>query len=64
VTRDLVDRGLHAGRLVGDVAQVLGGRGGGRPDVAQGGGTDPSRLNDAIAMVPDLIQEQLRSTNS
>jgi len=38
------------------VATIVGGKGGGRPDLAQGGGTDVSRLDEALARVPDLIQ--------
>ncbi|MEZ6072427.1 MAG: alanine--tRNA ligase [Pirellulales bacterium] len=41
LSRDLVDRGLHAGRWVGDVAKLVGGRGGGRPDMAQAGAKTP-----------------------
>jgi alanyl-tRNA synthetase len=59
VTRDLIDRGLHAGRLVGRIAEVVGGRGGGRPDLAQGGGADASRLPEAMSRVSSFVSEQL-----
>ncbi len=49
VTGDLVARGLHAGRIVNEAARVAGGGGGGRPDMAQAGGRDPSRLAEALA---------------
>ncbi len=49
VTPDLVSRGLHAGKIVKEVASIAGGGGGGRPDMAQAGGKDPSRLADALA---------------
>jgi len=58
VTKDLVKR-LHAGKLVGDVAAKVGGKGGGRPDMAQAGGKDPSALDGALAGVSDWIRQQL-----
>ena len=55
VSKDLTKR-FPAGKLVQEVAPIVGGKGGGRPDLAQGGGTDVSRLDEALARVPDLIQ--------
>jgi alanyl-tRNA synthetase len=54
VTADLVKR-FQAGRLMQEVARAVGGRGGGRPDLAQGGGPDPSKLVDALKLVYDLV---------
>ena len=54
VTPDLTAR-LSAGDLLGKVAALTGGKGGGRPDMAQGGGTDAGKLPEAIAQVPDII---------
>ena len=54
VTKDLTDK-YQAGKILNHVAQQVGGKGGGRPDMAQGGGTDPSGLNSALASVKDLI---------
>ncbi|MCS6978022.1 MAG: alanine--tRNA ligase, partial [Gemmatales bacterium] len=48
VTEDLVKRGLHAGKLVGELAKLVGGAGGGKPTLAQAGGKDPARLSDAL----------------
>ncbi len=59
VTDDLIRRGLHAGKLVGKVAQVVGGGGGGKPTLAQAGGRDPKRLGEALALVPKLVDETL-----
>lgn len=59
VTPDLVARGLKAGAILGEVAQVLGARGGGRPDRAQGGGGDPAKLDAALGAVPGLITRGL-----
>ena len=58
VTRDNTDR-IKAGDLVNFVAQKVGGKGGGRPDLAQAGGNDPSGLPAALASVPDWIRQQL-----
>ncbi|WPE16232.1 alanine--tRNA ligase [Candidatus Thioglobus autotrophicus] len=54
VTKDLTDK-YQAGKILNHVAQQVGGKGGGRPDMAQGGGTDPSNLGSALASVKDLI---------
>jgi alanyl-tRNA synthetase len=58
VSKDLTDR-LHAGKLVGQLAQTIGGKGGGRPDMAQAGGPGIDRLDEALARVPDLVREAL-----
>lgn len=58
VTKSATDR-VKAGPLVNFVAQQVGGKGGGRPDMAQAGGTDPTHLDAALAAVPGWIKEQL-----
>jgi len=58
-TPDAVARGIHAGRLIGQIAQTVGGRGGGRPAMAQAGGKDAARLNEALAQVAGLVARQL-----
>ncbi len=50
VTKDLTGR-LHAGKILGVAAEILGGKGGGKPDLAQGGGKDPARVPEALAAV-------------
>jgi alanyl-tRNA synthetase len=55
VTADLVEQGLHAGRLIGELAPLLGGQGGGRPDFAQGGGTDAGNLPLVFAKIRELV---------
>lgn len=60
VTKDLTKR-FHAGNLVKVLAPMVGGGGGGRPDMAQAGGQNPDGLGDALAKVPELIQEQAKS---
>jgi alanyl-tRNA synthetase len=59
VTADLVSR-VKAGDIVGAVAAKVGGKGGGRPDFAQAGGTDPAALPAALASVPALVQGKLQ----
>jgi alanyl-tRNA synthetase len=58
VTQDLTAK-VKAGELVNMVAQQVGGKGGGRPDMAQAGGTDPSRLEAALQSVPDWVKAKL-----
>ena len=58
VTPDLTAR-VKAGDLVNHVAQQVGGKGGGRPDLAQAGGTDPARLDEALAGVADWLRARL-----
>mgnify|MGYP006102401323 FL=1 len=58
VTKDLVSK-VRAGELVNFVAQQVGGKGGGRPDMAQAGGTQPQNLDSAIDSVKNWLQEKL-----
>jgi alanyl-tRNA synthetase len=59
VTEDLIQRGLKAGDLVREVAKIVGGGGGGRPNLAQAGGRDASKLPQALAIVPALVEQAL-----
>ncbi len=54
VTKDLTDR-YRAGDLIREIAIVVGGKGGGRPDFAQAGGSDPSKIDDAFERLDALI---------
>jgi alanyl-tRNA synthetase len=58
VTKDLTQR-LQAGKLAGSVAQAVGGKGGGRPDMAEGGGKNPSALPQALADVAVEVESKL-----
>ncbi len=59
LSRDLVQRGLKAGDWVSEVARVLGGGGGGRPDMAQAGGKQPEKLPEALQVARQKIQKML-----
>lgn len=56
VTKDLIDQGYHAGKIVKEVATRCGGGGGGRPDMAQAGGKDPNKLDQALASVEEFVK--------
>ena len=57
---DAVKRGVHAGKLVGAVAQITGGRGGGRPDSAMAGGADVSKVEEALAAARTILCDMLK----
>ncbi|HJV31506.1 MAG TPA: DHHA1 domain-containing protein, partial [Bacillales bacterium] len=59
VTKDLIDKGYHAGKLVKEVAIRCGGSGGGRPDMAQAGGKDPQKLDEALQFVDEWVKSLL-----
>lgn len=56
VTKDLIDKGYHAGKLIKEVATRCGGGGGGRPDMAQAGGKDPEKLDSALQFVDEWVK--------
>jgi len=56
VSKDLNERGFHAGKLIKEVATRCGGGGGGRPDMAQAGGKDPAKLNEALSYASQYVQ--------
>jgi alanyl-tRNA synthetase len=62
VTEDLVKRGLHAGHLVKQVANILGGGGGGRPTLAQAGGNDTAKIPEALDQVSAYIRANLKAS--
>jgi alanyl-tRNA synthetase len=61
MSRDLVDRGLSAGNWVRDIAPIVGGGGGGKPDMAQAGGKEPKKLPEAVATARDWIRRALQA---
>jgi alanyl-tRNA synthetase len=59
VSEDVIPKGPKAGEILKRVAAVAGGGAGGRPEMAQGGGKDPSKIEAALAIVPDAVREML-----
>ena len=59
VTDDLVKKGLKAGDIVKEIAPIVDGGGGGRPQMAQAGGKNPAKIGDALARAAELIREKL-----
>jgi len=61
VTKDLLPRGLHAGKLIKEIAAIVGGGGGGRPEMAQAGGKNPARLQEALDKACAVAEKQIGS---
>ena len=59
-TKDAVAKGIHAGNIVKEVARICGGGGGGRPDMAQAGGKDASKLGEALETAWGVIETQVK----
>ena len=57
--KEAVARGVKAGDLVKAVSAICGGKGGGKPDSAMGGGTELLKMDDALAAVDDFVAEKL-----
>ena len=55
-----VEKGVHCGQIIKEITAVAGGRGGGKPDMAQGGGTLVNKIDDALAIVDDIIEGQVK----
>ncbi|MDD5011413.1 MAG: alanine--tRNA ligase [Phycisphaerae bacterium] len=60
VSDDLIEKGLKAGDLIKEIAPIVSGAGGGRPQMAQAGGKDPSKIDDAVARASEIIKAKLR----
>ena len=58
-TADVIAKGAHAGNLIKALAPIVGGGGGGRPNMAQAGGKNPAGIDELIAKVPDTILAQI-----
>ena len=56
VTDDLLEQGVHAGKMIKEVAAICGGGGGGKADMAQAGAKDPSKLDEAFAKAEELLK--------
>jgi len=60
VTPDLVERGIHAGNMVRQIAKITDGGGGGKPGIGQAGGKDKSKLDQALSIAKDVIHNALK----
>ena len=60
VTKDVVEKGVNASAIVGEIAKTIGGGGGGRPESAQAGGKYPDKLSEALSLVPDIVSKSLK----
>lgn len=59
-SKEAVKKGVHCGNIIKEITAIAGGRGGGKPDMAQGGGQDASKIDDALARVDELVAEQTK----
>ncbi len=59
MTDDLIKKGLKAGDIIKTIAPIIDGGGGGRPQMAQAGGKNPKKINDALKKAAELIKEKL-----
>lgn len=59
-SKDAVKMGVHCGQIIKDITAIAGGRGGGKPDMAQGGGSDASKIDDALAKVDEIVEAQTK----
>jgi len=57
---EAVAAGVHCGNIIREVTAICGGKGGGKPDMAQGGGTDPLKIDDALSKVDEIITGMLK----
>ncbi|MEG2037799.1 MAG: DHHA1 domain-containing protein, partial [Ruthenibacterium sp.] len=57
--KNTIEKGMHAGNLVRVICEMVGGKGGGRPDSAQGGATELFKIDEAFAQVPSLIEQMV-----
>jgi len=58
-TKDLIPKGIHSGNIIKEVAKTAGGGGGGRPDMAQAGGKDASKIDEALKVALKIIEKQI-----
>lgn len=58
-SKEAVSMGVHCGKIIKDVTAVAGGRGGGKPDMAQGGGQDANKIDDALAKADEIVESQI-----
>ena len=62
-TADMTAKGVHAGKIVKEIARLAGGGGGGKPDIAQAGGKDVAKLDEALSKATEIVRQQLPTEN-
>ncbi len=62
-TKEAVELGVHSGNLIGQIAKIAGGGGGGRPNMAQAGGKDVSKIDKALGMAQEILETGLTKSN-
>ena len=60
-TKDAVEKGVHSGNIIKEVARIAGGGGGGRPDMAQAGGKDISKMDEALEAAKKVVEGQIKA---
>ncbi|MCC0783313.1 alanine--tRNA ligase [Clostridioides sp. ES-S-0108-01] len=59
-TKDVLEKGIHSGNIVREVAKIAGGKGGGRPNMAQAGASDVSKVDEALSYASEVIKTQVK----
>ncbi|MEG2539321.1 MAG: DHHA1 domain-containing protein, partial [Clostridium sp.] len=59
-SKDAVSEGVHAGNIVKEIAKITGGGGGGRPDMAQAGGKDVTKVDEALVTAKQIITDMIK----
>ena len=59
-TKDVLEKGIHSGNIVKEVANIAGGKGGGRPNMAQAGATDISKVDEALTYASEVVKAQVK----
>ncbi len=59
-TKNALAKGVHAGNIIKEITQIAGGSGGGKPDMAQGGGKDATKVADALLAVKNIVENQVK----
>ncbi|MGL4108110.1 alanine--tRNA ligase [Clostridium sp. LP20] len=59
-TKDILNSGVHCGKIIKEVASIVGGGGGGRPDMAQAGGKNPDKIDEAIEKVYGIVESLVK----
>ena len=58
-SKGAVAKGVHCGNIIKEITAIAGGRGGGKPDMAQGGGKNASKIDNALALVDEIVAKQI-----